>query len=55
MEVKMEVAQEAVMEAMKTQKKSKFRMFLNFLMYGGWILVIGVGLVTAIVLDMYVF
>lgn len=37
------------------KKKGWLKILLNFLLFGGWILVIGVGLAGAIVLDMYVF
>lgn len=49
----MESPQEVIAAAMKSGKKSKLQMILNFLMYGGWILVIAVGLGVAIALDVY--
>ena len=39
----------------KPKKKSLGKIILNFLLFGGWILVIGVVLAAAILLDMYVF
>jgi hypothetical protein len=38
-----------------TKKRSLGKTILNFMLFGGWILVIGVGLAAAIVIDMYVF
>jgi hypothetical protein len=55
MEADMESAVEAIVASEKSKKRSKFKMFINFLLYGGWLLVIAVGLATAIILDVYVF
>jgi hypothetical protein len=53
----METAQATVTltDDKSNKKKHWVKIVLNFLIYGGWILVVGVGLATAIVLDMYVF
>jgi hypothetical protein len=39
----------------ETPKKGFLNKFMNFLMYGGFILVIALGLVIVILLDLYVF
>lgn len=39
----------------ETPKKGFASKFLSFLMYGGFLLVIAVGLVIVILLDLYVF
>ena len=41
--------------AKQTPKKGFGSKFLSFLMYGGFLLVIAVGLVVVILLDLYVF
>ncbi|MEW6666140.1 MAG: hypothetical protein AB1512_13095 [Thermodesulfobacteriota bacterium] len=51
----MDTLTEVIAAADAKKKKSLAKMILNFLLYGGWILVVGLGLAVAIVLDMYVF
>jgi len=50
----MNTAQEASVGKEKT-KKGFWSKFMNFLMYGGFIVVIAVGLIIVILLDLYVF
>ena len=42
-------------EARETSKKGFASKFLSFLMYGGFLLIIFVGLAITILLDLYVF
>ncbi len=46
---------EQITTAKATQKKGFGAKFINFLTYGGFIIVIIVGLAIAILLDVYVF
>jgi hypothetical protein len=39
----------------ETPKKGFWSKFMNFLMYGGFLLVLALGLVIVILLDLYVF
>ena len=50
----MNTAQE-ITQVKETPKKSFLSKFLNFLMYGGFLVVIAVGLAVVILLDVYVF
>ena len=51
----METLNENVPGMIEKSKRTWLKVFLNFMLFGGWIVVIGVGIATAIVLDMYVF
>ena len=44
-----------ITDVKETPKKGFWSKFMNFLMYGGFLLVIAVGLAVVILLDLYVF